>query len=156
MDESYAKVFRSMFTGSMFGAGMHIFAVWAWILTHADENGLLEINPDVVANELDNRNQNVPQQVREAVNYLMKPDPQSRSQDEDGRRLVHVEAFTYRVVNREKYINLGKNRSEYWREYKRKKRESQKHKMSTVSTVDNVDKCGQMWTSVDIPQMSTC
>jgi hypothetical protein len=31
MSENYVKVFQTMYTGSLYGAGMHIFAL-AWIL----------------------------------------------------------------------------------------------------------------------------
>lgn len=103
MDGSYAKVFRTMFTGSMYGAGLHVFAVWSWILANKDEDGLLEIQPRRVADELGG----TVDQVLEAVEYLMRPDPESRSKDEEGRRIVSVGAFTYRVVNHDFYRSKG-------------------------------------------------
>lgn len=132
MDESYGKVFVSTYTGSMYGAGMHVHAVWPWILAHADEHGIVEINPDVVGDQLDKCCATVAQHVRTAVEYLMQPDPSSRSQEEGGRRLVHVSGFTYRVVNKEKYRDRGGDRTAYWRDYRAKKR-GQRNSCATVA-----------------------
>ncbi len=134
MSENYVKVFQTMYTGSLYGAGMHIFAVWAWILAHKDENGVAEVNPRQVAAELGG----TVEQVRDALAYLCAPDPESRSPEEEGRRLVKVSQFGYTVVNHAKYRDRGQDRTEYWREYKRKKRGQDVH-MSTVDNVDNVD-----------------
>jgi hypothetical protein len=120
MSENYVKVFQTMYTGSLYGAGMHVFAVWGWILAHKDESGVVEINPKLVANELGGTDQ----QVQETVNYLCAPDPNSRSTEEEGRR--------------QKYRDRGQDRTEYWRDYKRKKRGKGVH-VSTVDNVDNVD-----------------
>jgi hypothetical protein len=134
MDGSYAKVFRTMFTGSMYGAGLHVFATWAWVLTHKDEHGLVEVNTKLVAAELGAE----VDQIEQAIAYLTAPDPESRSHEEDGCRMVRVSQFGYRVVNHAKYRDHGKNRTEYWRDYKANKRsESQKN-----------DGCPQMSTNV--------
>ena len=124
MEGSYAKVFRTMFTGSMYGAGLHVFATWAWILTHKDEHGLVEVNTKLVAAELGAE----VDQIERAIAYLTAPDPESRSHEEDGRRMVRMSQFGYRVVNHAKYREHGKDRTEYWRDYKANKRsESQKN-----------------------------
>jgi len=169
MNHSYAKVFSSMFTGSMYGAGCHVFATWVWVLTHKDENGHVEVNPRLVAAELGAS----VEQVQAAMEYLTAPDCDSRSPDEDGRRMIRIGQFAYRVVNHQKYRSLGQGRTEYWRQYKGKRRSGDgaapqaagagpevapedrrptspvdnvdsvdRCGMSTVSTVDNVDNCG--------------
>jgi len=114
MSDSYAKVFRTMYTGSLYGAGMHVFAVWGWILAHKDAEGSVEVNPRMVAGELGG----TVDQVRDAVEYLMKPDPESRSKEHDGCRLVQGGQFEYTVVNHAKYREKGKDRAAYWREYR--------------------------------------
>ena len=118
MRDNYVKLFETMYTGSMYGAGLHVFALWPWILAHKDENGYVEINPDFVAPQLGCD----AQQVRDALDYLMQPDPNSRSKEEQGRRLVKVSQFGYQVVNHEKYRLRGKDRAAYWREYREKKK----------------------------------
>jgi len=134
MADGYAKVFRSMYTGSMYGAGIHVFAVWGWILASKDENGFVEINPTLVAHELGG----TVEQIVEAVGYLCAPDPKSRSPEHEGRRLLKVSQFGYTVVNHARYRNQGGDRTEYWRRYKRAKRAQCPH-TSTVDNVDNVD-----------------
>jgi hypothetical protein len=118
MNESYAKIFPSMYTGSMYGAGAVVFAVWCWILSHKDENGEAEVNPVVVGNEIGC----TPQEVEAALGYLMRPDPNSRSKDHEGQRLIRLSQFSYRVVNNDKYRRQGRDRTTYWRQYREKKR----------------------------------
>jgi len=118
MSDNYAKVFRTMYTGSLYGAGMHVFAVWGWILSHKDVEGRVEINPRLVAGELGG----TVEQVAAAIEYLMAPDPESRSKQEDGRRLKQVGQFEYEVVNHGKYRDRGGSRAEYWRQYRAKKK----------------------------------
>jgi hypothetical protein len=118
MNDTYAKLFDTMYTGSMYGAGLHVFALWPWILAHKDENGNVEVNPAFVAPQLGC----VAQQLRDALDYLMQPDPNSRTKEEDGRRLVKVSQFGYHVVNNEKYKHRGKDRTAYWKAYRAQKR----------------------------------
>ncbi len=124
----YAKVFASMFTGSMYGAGTHIFATWAWVLTHKDAEGLVEINTKLVAAELGAE----VEQIDEAIAFLTAPDPESRTPDEQGRRLIRVGQFAYQVVNNTKYRNQGADRTEYWRQYRRRK-QAERNSCATVA-----------------------
>ncbi|MCL5279236.1 MAG: hypothetical protein M1376_04940 [Planctomycetes bacterium] len=114
----YGKLFPETYSGSMFGAGLAVFAVWPWIIAHKDENGIVELNPDLVAAQLGC----VTQQVEEAIAYLIRPDPRSRTKTEDGRRIVRVSEFGYRVVNHESYQKRGSDRTRYWREWRANKR----------------------------------
>jgi hypothetical protein len=115
---SYTKVFPSMFTGSLYGAGVHVFATWTWVLANKDENGLVEVNTRLVAAELGAEIE----QVERAIEYLTRPDPDSRSPESEGRRMVRVSQFGYQVVNHAKYADRGKDRSLYWRDYRAKRR----------------------------------
>ncbi|HUV63641.1 MAG TPA: hypothetical protein VMW24_07055 [Sedimentisphaerales bacterium] len=115
MSDNYAKVFRTMYTGSLYGAGMHVFAVWGWVLAHKNVEGLVEVNPRLVAAELGG----TVEQVEASLEYLMAPDPESRSTQDDGRRLRHIEQFEYEVVNHDKYVEKGKSRAEYWRKWRK-------------------------------------
>lgn len=119
MSDTYAKVFRTMFTGSMYGAGLHVFATWAWVLTHKDEQGLVEVNTRLVAAELGAE----VEQIERAIEYLTSPDPDSRSPEEEGRRMIQVSQFGYRVVNHGKYRDRGGDRTEYWRQWRAQRRE---------------------------------
>lgn len=116
MNDTFAKVFSSMYTGSMYGAGMHVFAVWGWVLANKDENGELEINPPLVSHVLGG----TVEQVEDAIQYLTSPDPRSRSSEHEGRRLIKISQFGYRVVNHEQYRKRGGSRAEYWRQWRQK------------------------------------
>jgi hypothetical protein len=119
----YGKHFKSMYTGSMFGAGAGVFAVWGYIISTRDPDGFIEINPDELGPKLGMK----PSEVEHALEYLTKPDPKSRSKREGGRRLVEEGHNFYRIVNHDIYLALRK--SEDRREYLRqKKRESRARK----------------------------
>jgi len=121
MSDNYAKVFRTMYTGSLYGAGMHVFAVWGWVLAHKNAEGIVEVNPRLVGGELGG----TVEQVGSALDYLMAPDPESRSKEDDGCRLVKVGQFEYQVVNHAKYRAKGGSRAAYWRDYRAKRKDEE-------------------------------
>jgi len=102
----------------MYGAGACVFAVWTWVIANKDENGIVEINPIYLANTLGEPVKNIEQ----AIEYLCNPDPRSRTKLEEGRRLIRTGEFEHKVVTHEVQEQRGKNRNEYWREYRAKKR----------------------------------
>ncbi len=116
----YGKFFASAFSGSMLGAGPDVFAVWGYVIAHTVK-GTLELNPKLLAVVI-----GMPEErVDVAIKVLCAPDPNSRSQEESGRRLVHEDAFQYRVVNHGKYrgIRNEDDRREYNKLAKRRQRE---------------------------------
>lgn len=110
----YGKTYESMYEGSMVGAGMHVFAVWNYIITKC-RRGSIEVNPKLLAFTLGGAES----EVEKALIYLCSPDPKSRSKLEGGRRLVKDGMYQYRVVNWEYYDKI-KNEEER-REYNRVK-----------------------------------
>lgn len=141
MADNYGKIFPEMYSGSMYGAGVHVFAVFPWMLAHKDSRGHVEVNPVRVAAELGATKE----QIESALEYLMRPDPDSRSPDEQGRRIVRIGQFEYRLVNHAKYKIKGRSRdrTEYMRERKRENRQdvkmgnqpsflAQKRELSTI------------------------
>lgn len=119
----YGKSFESMFEGSMVGAGINVFAVWTYIITKA-RRGVIEINPKLLAFTLGGSES----EVEAALEFLQQPDPDSRSKEEDGRRLVKEGQFQYRVVNYLKYQELRTevDRREYNRVKQQEYRERKK------------------------------
>lgn len=120
----YGKWFASAYTGSMLGAGAHVFAVWAWCVANAGRDGVLEINPRLLAamiGEPDER-------IVDALDYLQAPDPNSRSEECEGRRLVHEGAYQYRIVNHARYrqMRAEEDRREQNRRAKRRQRAKQR------------------------------
>jgi|WetSurMetagenome_2_1015567.scaffolds.fasta_scaffold39613_4 hypothetical protein len=123
----YGKFFASTFTGSMFGAGPVVFALWGYVIATAVD-GVVELNPSFVSAILGT----TPADVSEALAILCGPDASSRSAAEDGRRLVHEGAYQYRVVNHAHYrsIRNEEDRRVYNREAKRRQRLRENKKAS--------------------------
>lgn len=102
----YGKLFESLYEGSMVGSGSAMFAVWSYVITKMrpdkEVGAQVDINPKVLAFLLGEQEP----VVEDVVRRLCSPDPKSRSKDEDGRRLVQVGQFSYRVVNGAKYMSI--------------------------------------------------
>ena len=123
----YGKHFASMYEGSMFGAGCHVFATWGYIIAKADSADRIEINPKMVAAILGA----TVEEVEQALEYLQQPDPNSRNQEHEGRRIVKEGQFQYFIPSRKHYsqIKSPEERREYNRvkqaEYRAKKKQTE-------------------------------
>lgn len=108
----YGKHYESMYEGSMYGAGVAVFAVWGYVIAHA-RNGTLELNPRKLADTLGG----TVEEISSAITHLMQPDPESRHKEFEGRRLLKEGEFQYRVPSWKFYQRI-KNESDR-REYNR-------------------------------------
>jgi hypothetical protein len=113
-----------MFEGSMVGAGCPTFAVWSYVITKMREDrevgAQVDLNPVLLSAILGEK----AEVIERVIEKLCEPDARSRTPDEEGRRLVKVGTFSYRVVNGAKYIairNADQKRASD-RERQRKKR----------------------------------
>lgn len=99
----YGKHFASMYEGSLVGAGAVPFAVMGYVIANAKPDRAVgtqvELNPKLLGYILGEPEE----RVIEAIELLCAPDPNSRSSEEEGRRLVRLGSFSYRVVNGAKY-----------------------------------------------------
>jgi hypothetical protein len=129
----YGKHFASMYTGSMFGKKAVVFAVWGYVISNLRPNRMdracyVELNPALLASTFSDTEAS----IMEAIEVLCAPDPASRTQVEDGRRLIRMDdspivgPSQYRVVNGPKYraIRDEEERRSYLREAKRRSRSS--------------------------------
>lgn len=107
----YGPVFETMFGGSMYGCGLARFVVLTYAIAGCDKNGIIELNPKRLADTFGCEEDD----VTDAIEFLCSPDEDSRSEAEEGRRLVHEGAFSYRLVNKAKYRDMMKslNKAEY-------------------------------------------
>ena len=117
----FGKLFASCFTGSMYGAGPVVFAVWAYVFANA-RGSSLELNPALLADVIGSDRES----IKSAIEYLCSPDPYSQNPEEEGRRLVHEGAFQYRVVSLDRYRSIHKE--EERREYNRLKKREERAK----------------------------
>lgn len=121
----YAKVFRSIFDGSLYG---HFEAtiVFLAMLVLADKDGTVDMTAEKLAAAcgypLDI--------VQKGIDQLEKPDPRSRTPDEDGKRIVllHNAGWGWQIVNYAKYrdIRSAEERREYFRLKKQEQRAAAK------------------------------
>lgn len=102
----FGKHFASMYTGSMVGKGALMFAVMGYVIANVRPDkivgGQVELNPILLAAIF---GESVTD-IQKAIDALCSPDPTSRSKDEEGRRLVRLGQFDYRVVNFKKYFAI--------------------------------------------------
>jgi hypothetical protein len=97
----YTKLFTSLYQGTLRGKADPIL-VFTNMLAHADSTGVVDMHWQAIADEtgvdID--------RVKAAVEFLEAPDPDSRSPEEDGRRIVPIDehrAWGWRIVNYGKY-----------------------------------------------------
>jgi len=98
----YGKAFASMYSGSMFGSGFSVFAVWNYALANADKQGSVEMNPKLLAAVLGGP----VEEVALALEVLLDVDTASRSKAEAGRRLIRTGEYSYRIVNHAVYMAI--------------------------------------------------
>lgn len=106
----YGRVFEAMYNGSMYGAGVTVFAVWPYVISHMrghpEHGALVELNPVPL---VDTFGKCRVEDIEKAIKFLCAPDPNSRSKAEEGRRLVKMGQFLYRVVNGAEYMKIRKD-----------------------------------------------
>lgn len=128
----YGKFFASAFTGSMFGAGSDVFAVWAYVIAHAVA-GKVELNPKLLGAML-----GAPaERVEAAIGFLCSPDPESRNPAEEGRRLLPDGAFQYQVVSHSIYRAL--QTEEQRRSYNRIKKQESRARIRAKQAQMSID-----------------
>lgn len=137
--DMYGKIFESLYTGSMVGRGSAMFAVWGYVIANMKPEKVVsvegkerkmaigahvELNHKLLAFILGEKES----VVEKVIEELCSPDPQSRSKEEQGRRLIKLSEFDYRVVNGEQYRSIRS--AEDRREYQRKKQKEYRVKRS--------------------------
>ncbi len=130
----YAKLFTSIYQGTLRG-NSHGLLVFTNLLAHADKEGVADIHPRAISEEVGLS----VDQVRVAIGMLESPDEESRSPEEQGRRIVRMDehrAWGWRVVNYLKYraIRDEDDRREQNRLSQAKWREKNKPASSSVIT----------------------
>jgi len=131
----FGKHFTSMYNGSMYGAGVHVFAVWGYVIANVIKSHI-EINPNVLAHVLGTD----PTTVQAALDFLTAPDPRSRNPDHEGRRLVKLEGFAYYVPSHDKYRLMlnEEDRRAYFRQKKQEQRQRQSKTVKDCPGMSNM------------------
>lgn len=146
----FAKIFSQIFDSSISGDYVvrHIFMD---LLVLADRDGVVDMTLDAIS-----RRTNVPEEiVSHAICELMKPDTKSRSDNEEGRRIVPLDShrdWGWQIVNFQHYRNIRdeESRRAYFRDKKRE------YRAAKSTGVHSVPECPQPSTTVlDSPTLST-
>jgi len=132
----YAKVFGSLFDGSMRGRP-NLILVFVNMLTRAARDGTDDRTHRVIADETGLELE----AVRGAVTELESPDPESRTPDHEGRRIIRLaetRTWGWRIVNFERYHSMRDEteRRDYMRRYIAQYRETGKDKSRPVNLVN--------------------
>lgn len=127
---NFGKMFAQAFHRSMRGAGESVFAVWAYVVSHAEptlmdgrEVGMVTLNPEEVAGAIGCEIG----AVNHAVEFLCAPDPKSSSKKEEGRRMLKRDEWTYEVVNFMEYRDWSSTSPSAVKNRERQERWRQKH-----------------------------
>ena len=120
----YAKIFSSLFSGSMRGKS-NMILVFVNMLTACDKEGYDDRHPQVIADET-----GLPLAVvKDAITGLSDPDPESRTLENEGRRIRLIDesrSWGWEIINKSKYDKLvnEENRRETFRKSTAKRRAS--------------------------------
>ena len=119
----YGKIFEQIFSSSIMEEELEVRYLFMSMLAICETGGVVDITPEALARKV-----NLPvDRVRLALQALQRPDPKSRSSNDEGRRLVAIDThrdWGWIIVNYEKYkaIRSNEERREYMKEYMRRKR----------------------------------
>lgn len=121
----YGKLFATMFEGSMYGAGPTVFSVMSYVIAHT-QKARVELNPRLLAATIGTTQG----EIKAAIDWLCRPDPESRNPAHDGRRLIKEGTYQYFVVSFDHYhaIRNEEERREYNRTKKAEERAKKKSK----------------------------
>lgn len=99
----FGKAFASMYDGSLYGAGAIVFAVWGYVIACQEPSRLHGSVVTLNAKKLADTIGEDEESVGKAIEFLCAPDANSTTKEEQGRRLIRLGEFEYRVVNGAKY-----------------------------------------------------
>jgi hypothetical protein len=129
----YTKLFRSLVTSTIWREDLQTKVVWITMLALADKHGVVEASVPGLA---DMARISV-EACREALGVLLSPDPDSRTQDFEGRRIAPVDGG-WRILNYVKYREKMRSaeRAEYLAQKKRESRARLARKSVDVNNVN--------------------
>lgn len=119
MSDTYTKLFSSITESTVWGEPYSTRVVWVTMLAMTDAQGDVYGSIPGLA-----RRANVTlEEVEKALSAFLSPDPYSRTQDDDGRRIAVIDGG-WRLINHKKYgqVRNAEERRDYKREWDRKNR----------------------------------
>ena len=130
----YGKLFSQMYDGTLATKGpWQALITFQQLIILADKHGVVDMTPEAIA-----RRTTIPLKIiQDGITRLLEADPDSRSPNEEGRRITQLSdsrTWGWQIVNYEHYRNLRSTdeRREYHRQYYHKIRKNKAD--STIST----------------------
>ncbi len=119
MSVTFTKLFASITESTVWCESDSTRLAWITMLAMADSRGRVWASVPGLAN----RARISVEAAREAITTFLSPDPDSRTPDNEGRRIEPIDGG-WRLLNHGKYraIRSSEERREYWREWKAAKR----------------------------------
>lgn len=120
----YGKLFEQMYDGTLCTHGpWEALVTFQQLIILSDKDGVVDMTPEAIS-----RRTTIPLEViKTGLQRLSEPDPESRTPDEEGRRIAFLSdsrAWGWRIVNYIKYrtIRTAEDRKQYMRNYQRQRR----------------------------------
>jgi hypothetical protein len=130
----FAKLDSGIVNSTIWVQPHDVLRVWIWFLSQADGKG----NVNTAAPALSLICMVPLERMREILTLLESPDPDSRSPNDDGRRIEKLEGGGWRIINYGKYRESRdhEDRKEYQRNWDRQHRPSGHARQKTDSKSD--------------------
>lgn len=120
----YGKMFRQMYRGTLATTGpWQALVTFQQMIVLADKDGIVDMTPESMSRET-----TIPLEIIQmGIEALEKPDPESRTPDEEGRRITRLSdsrTWGWRITNYKKYRDMKReeDRQAYHRQYWHKRK----------------------------------
>jgi len=141
----YGKIFVQMYEGTLASKGpWQALVTFQQFIVLANKHGEVDMTPEAISNRT-----TIPLEIlKRGIGELEKPDLDSRTPAEEGRRIVrlsNVRSWGWRIVNYDHYNKLRseEERREYFRNYRRQERTAKREE-----TVNPVQSCSTVFNQV--------
>lgn len=131
----YAKIFASIYQGTLRG-NAHGLLVFTNLLAHADEQGVADIHPRAISQEIGL----TLEETQAALDFLESPDPDSRSPEDEGRRISRIDehrSWGWFITNHAKYAAIRKADDRKLQINQAVKRHRERKKVKSVEIICN-------------------
>lgn len=145
----YGKIFSSMFDGTLATKGpWQALVTFQQMIVLADQDGVVDMTAGAIS-----RRTSIPLEIIEiGLSELSLPDPESRSVEEEGRRIVPLaehRKWGWQIVNYAKFAAIRS--AEERREYMRKAQAEHRARKAAKVSRTNVDCLAMSSLSTDVP-----
>ena len=133
----YGKIFDSMYDGTI-SANWQAMVTFQQLIVLCDADGVVDMTPPAIA-----RRTGIPLEIIEAgIDYLEKPDPYSRSPEQEGRRIIRLEEhrpWGWEIVNHAHYKSLQD--ADEIREKNRIRKQKQREREKLAKSDESLEDC---------------